>query len=310
MSLMRSLLLAGSQSPWLRAHATRYPFVRRSVSRFMPGERLEDALAAARGLQGRGASAILTCLGENVRDAAAAEAVKRHYLDVLEQVAAAGLPAQISVKLTQLGLDLGSEEHVDHLLALLERAEATRGFVWIDMESSAYVDATLEAFRRARRASSRVGVALQAYLRRTASDLEALLPLDPAIRLVKGAYAEPVERAFAAKREVDQSYFSLATRFLSAAGGRAGALLGIATHDRHLVQGLRAFAVEHGVPAAGYEFEMLYGIQRRLQAQLLDEGCALRVLISYGEYWFPWYMRRLAERPANVLFLVRSLLSG
>jgi proline dehydrogenase len=350
MSLMRSALLAGSQNAWLREHATRYPFVRRSVSRFMPGERLEDALDAARGLHQRGASSILTCLGENVRDAGEAEAVKRHYLEVLERVADAALPAQISVKLTQLGLDLRDGRHIDHLLELLERAgragsfvwidmessvkptqlgldldrelclahlkvlveraERHGNFVWIDMESSAYVDATLEAFRRARAASPRVGVALQAYLRRTAADLESLLPLDPAVRLVKGAYREPAGTAFPRKRDVDESYLALATRFLAATRGREQAQLAIATHDPRLVAELRAFVEAQGLGWSGCEFAMLYGIQRRLQARLLQAGLPLRVLISYGEYWFPWYMRRLAERPANVLFMLRSLLGG
>jgi proline dehydrogenase len=310
MSLMRSALLAGSQNAWLREHATRYPFVRRSVSRFMPGERLEDALDAARGLHQRGASSILTCLGENVRDAGEAEAVKRHYLEVLERVADAALPAQISVKLTQLGLDLRDGRHIDHLLELLERAGRAGSFVWIDMESSAYVDATLEAFRRARAASPRVGVALQAYLRRTAADLESLLPLDPAVRLVKGAYREPAGTAFPRKRDVDESYLALATRFLAATRGREQAQLAIATHDPRLVAELRAFVEAQGLGWSGCEFAMLYGIQRRLQARLLQAGLPLRVLISYGEYWFPWYMRRLAERPANVLFMLRSLLGG
>jgi proline dehydrogenase len=310
MGLMRSALLAGSQSGWLRLHATRYPFVRRSVSRFMPGERLQDALEAARQLQARGASSILTCLGENVDDPGQAAAVARHYLEVLDRIADARLPAQVSVKLTQLGLDLGDGRHLDHLLALLARADATGGFVWIDMESSRYVDATLEAFRAARRASARVGVALQSYLRRTPADLESLLAPASAVRLVKGAYREPAAVAFPRKREVDEAYFALAARFLEAAAERPGGLLGIATHDPRLVARLRTLIAERAVPAAAYEFEMLYGIQRGLQAQLLEAGHALRVLVSYGEHWFPWYMRRLAERPANVWFLLRSLLSG
>jgi proline dehydrogenase len=308
MGLMRTLFLAGSRSAWLRERATRYSFVRRSVSRFMPGETLLDALRATRALQDKGMSAVLTQLGENVADAAEADAVKRHYLDVMEQATARGLDAQISVKPTQLGLDLDPQLCRAHLGALLQRAEERRSFVWIDMESSAYVDATLDLFRAARAASSRVGVCLQAYLRRTPADVEALLPLRPALRLVKGAYQEPAERAFPRKADVDAAYLSLATRILGQPGGPE--MLAIGTHDRHLIDRLRATIAERGVPSAAYEFEMLYGIQRALQSRLVEGGDRLRILISYGTYWFPWYMRRLAERPANVAFVARNLFSG
>ena len=305
---MRKLLLAGSTNPWLREKATKTAFVRRSVSRFMPGETLEDALVAARGLQDKGATSVLTQLGENVADAGEADAVQRHYLDVLEQAAARGLDAQISVKPTQLGLDLDPQLCRAHLAALLKRAEERRNFVWIDMEGSDYVDATLDLFRGARAVSSRIGVCLQAYLRRTPADLEGLLPLRPALRLVKGAYQEPADRAFPRKEDVDAAYLELATRILGQPGGPE--MLAIGTHDPRLIERLRAVAKERGVPRAAYEFEMLYGIQRALQARLVEGGDRLRVLISYGSYWFPWYMRRLAERPANVGFVVRNFFSG
>jgi len=310
MGMMRSVLLAGSQSVWLRESAMRYPFVRRSVSRFMPGERLEDALGAAGDLQREGVGTILTHLGENLTDLGQAGEVTRHYLQVLDQVAGARLDAQISVKLTQLGLDLDAGLCFENLMALVKRAEASRNLIWIDMESSGYVDVTLELFRRARVESPRVGVCLQAYLRRTAADLESLLPLGPAIRLVKGAYMEPPDRAFPRKRDVDENYFALAARFLGASTRVRGALLGIATHDPRLVDRLQAFVASAHVPPAAFEFEMLYGIQRGLQRTLRGQGRRLRVLISYGEHWFPWYMRRLAERPANVLFVMKNVLAG
>ena len=310
MALMRSVLLAGAQSVWLRERASRFPFVRRSVSRFMPGEQLEDALQAAGGLKGAGTGTILTYLGENLSDAAAARDVTREYLQVLARVGDLGLDTQISVKPTQLGLDQDPGFCFENLMTLVERAAAGGNFVWIDMESSSYVDATLDLFRRARAASPRVGVCLQAYLRRTAADLESLLPLGSAIRLVKGAYREPPDLAFPRKRDVDERFFSLATRFLAEGPRHEGSLLGIATHDPRLVDRLRAFASASGVPPGAYEFEMLYGIQRPLQARLVEGGGRLRVLISYGDYWFPWYMRRLAERPANVLFVARNLLTG
>jgi proline dehydrogenase len=310
MSIMRSVLLAGAESVWLRERAMRYPFVRRSVSRFMPGETMSEALDACRRQEtDRGTGTILTHLGENLASLREAEEVTRHYLELMERIRAAGLNAQVSVKLTQLGLDLGAEACARNLDVLIGAAEASGNTVWIDMESSKYVDATLDLFRRARERSPRTGVCLQAYLRRSAADLESLLPLAPAIRLVKGAYREPPEIAYPKKADVDQNYFTLASRMLEA--GRAdGTLTGIGTHDERLIDRLRLVIAERQVPRSRYEFEMLYGIQRPLQARLVREGAPLRVLISYGEFWFPWYMRRLAERPANVMFVAKSMLGG
>jgi proline dehydrogenase len=307
MAIARKLLLAASASAWLRDRATRAPFVRRSVARFMPGERVEDALAAAREQQPLHIGAILTRLGENVTRIDEAEAVTRHYLDVMAAAQAAGLDAQISIKPTQLGLDLDKTMCARHLETLVERA-SLGSFVWIDMESSPYVDPTLNLFRRIRERSPRVGVCLQAYLRRTPGDIESLLPLGPAVRLVKGAYLEPADIAFPAKREVDESFYRLSCRLLDDTAQRAGTCLHIATHDPTLIQRLNGFISDHRVPAGAYEYAMLYGIQRQLQLKLAKEGRRVRVLISYGDYWFPWFMRRLAERPANIWFVVRNLI--
>jgi len=186
-------------------------------------------------------------------------------------------------------------------------AEQRNNVLWIDMEYSRYVDPTLELYRRARARSSRVGVALQAYLYRTAQDVESLIPLGPAIRIVKGAYLEPPEVAFPKKSDVDANYFKLCSRLLSPEARKPGSLLHIATHDIPLADRLAAYIADHAVPSSAYEFAMLYGIQRGQQARLAREGRRLRVLISYGEYWFPWYMRRLAERPANMWFVVRTM---
>ncbi len=307
MGLMRNVLLWGSQQAWLRERAMRRPFVRRSVARFMPGELLEDALGAARALGAQGTPTILTHLGENLTDPAEADRVRAHYLEALESIQRAGLDAQISVKLTQLGLDLAPENCQANLRALVQRAEAIGNFVWIDMESSEYVDRTLEQYRQALSRSSSVGICLQSYLRRTGADLEALLPLGPAIRLVKGAYKEPREVAFPRKPDVDENFFALAQRFLSADPLPAGALLAVGTHDPRLIARITGLIAARPVLRHHVEFEMLYGIQPRLQQRLVGAGQRLRVLISYGEWWFPWYMRRLAERPANVLFVVGNL---
>jgi proline dehydrogenase len=307
MSLMRKVLLASSTNPWLRERATRAAFVKRSVRKFMPGERIEDALAAARQLQPSGINTILTALGENLTHAEEAEEVTQHYLDVFDQVAAAGLDAHVSVKPTQLGLDLDRAMCERNLDRLLERAEERRNFLWIDMEYSRYVDPTLDLYRRSRAKSARIGIALQAYLYRTAKDVESLLPLGPAVRIVKGAYLEPPDVAYPKKSDVDENFYRLCVRLMSPDAQRAGALLHIATHDVALADRLAVYAREHNVPRSAYEFAMLYGIGVGQQRRLAAEGKRLRVLISYGEYWFPWYMRRLAERPANVWFVVKNL---
>src|ERR1700704_3335122 len=215
MSLMRSMLLAASQNQWLRHRAAHYPFVRRTVSRFMPGETLDDALGAAQILGGKRIAAVFTHLGENIKDRSEAQQVTKHYLGVLEHIREKGLQAEISVKLTQLGLDLSPDLCFEHLETIVERARED-SIVWVDMEASNYVDATLDLYRRALMAHPNVGICLQAYLHRTKDDLAKLLPLRPSIRLVKGAYNEPSEIAFPLKQDVDESYFELAKQMLRA----------------------------------------------------------------------------------------------
>jgi proline dehydrogenase len=307
MSLIRNIVLAGSTNRWLRERATKTAFVRRSVSRFMPGEQIEDALRAAAELKPQGITTILTKLGENLAAIDEAEEVTLHYLDVLDRIDRSGLDAHISIKPTQLGLDFDRAVCERNLDRLIERADALENFVWIDMESSAYVDRTIELFRRARARTARVGIALQAYLYRTENDVDALVPLGAAIRIVKGAYLEPSSIAFPKKADVDANYFKLCTRLLSPDARKPGALLHIATHDIALADRLAAYIGDRKIPTSAYEFAMLYGIQRGQQLRLAREGRRLRVLISYGEYWFPWYMRRLAERPANIWFVVRTM---
>jgi proline dehydrogenase len=306
-SIARNLLLAASTNQWLRERAPRMPFVRQSVARFMPGERLDDALAAAEAQQNEGIGALLTRLGEDVTTRAEAEEVTRHYLDVLDRIDSTGLDAQVSIKPTQLGLGLDTELCHENVQRLVDRARERRRLLWIDMESARYVDATLDLFRRMRLGSPFVGLALQAYLYRTERDVESLLPLGVALRLVKGAYLESPDIAYPKKKSVDEAYERLARRILIE-HHRAGALLHIATHDGPLIERLTRFITALQIPPTAYEFAMLYGIQQPRQRQLVAAGQRLRVLISYGEYWFPWYMRRLAERPANFWFVAKHLL--
>jgi len=307
--MMRGALLWASRNNWLRERATQYDFVRRSVSRFMPGEQIANALAAARTLEDQGLGTVFTHLGENVSTAAEAESVTRHYQEALEQIHAAGLHSEPSVKLTHLGLDLSHELCQANVEKIIQAAGAG-SIVWIDMESSPYVDVTLDLYRRLRRAYSNVGVCLQAYLYRTADDLTSLLPIGAAVRLVKGAYLEPPKVAFPRKQDVDENYFALAQKLLSPKARSSGVQAAIATHDLGLIHRVETLASAEGPAAENFQFQMLYGIQRAEQLRLVRDGWRAAVLISYGTFWFPWYMRRLAERPANVTFVIRNLLGG
>ena len=311
MSVMRKVLLAMSTSPFLREQATQRAFVRKSVSAFMPGEKIEDAVQAAATLKPHGITTILTRLGEGVTKLDEAERVTQHYLDVLDQVKAAGLEAQISVKPTQLGLDLDAAQCQRNLDRICEKAGRLGNVpVWIDMENSPYVEPTLALYRASKARYQGVGIAIQAYLYRTAKDVESLIPLGPAIRIVKGAYLEPPEVAYPKKSDVDENFFTLCCRLLKEDAQKAGVLLHIATHDPSLTDRLLKHIDTFKVPPSAYEFAMLYGIQRNQQLRLAQSGRPIRVLISYGEYWFPWYMRRLAERPANITFVLKNLFGG
>ena len=310
MSVLRSMLLAGSENAWLKRQATRRRFVRRAVSRFMPGETIDDALVAARQLAPLGMGTIVTNLGENVNDRAEANAEVEHYAGVVRAIQASGLDAEISVKLTHLGLDLDPACADRNLARICELARPLPGRVWVDMEGSAYTERTIEAYRRARRLFPNVGLALQAYLRRTAADLAGLIPEGAAIRLVKGAYNEPAAIAFEKMSEVNESFFDLARTLLGEEARKAGAWLTVGTHDPELISRIAAHAESAGRSKDEWEYAMLYGIRRDEQQRMRAAGHRVRVLISYGSSWFPWYMRRLAERPANLWFVARSAFSA
>jgi len=319
MSIFRNVLLAASENRWLRERAVRFPFVRRAVTRFMPGETFEDALAASRAL---GVGTVLTRLGENLRNAAEAADVARHYREVLDRIhgasrgdrsdgpapaAGQSLDVEISVKLTQLGLDFSREECEAHLHELARHAQSLGNWVWVDMESTAYTQVTLDIYRRLRSAFPNTGLCVQSYLYRTADDIESLIALGSGIRLVKGAYREPPDKAFPKKEDVDESYFRLAERLLSDGAREKGVRAIFGTHDPALIRRIEAHGRSLGRKPDQIEFQLLYGIGRSEQLRLSAAGYRFRVLISYGEAWFAWYMRRLAERPANVLFVLKSL---
>ena len=304
---MRQLFLWAARNRWLREHLPQMPFMRRAVRRFMPGETLADALGAAIPLQAAGIRTLYTRLGENLEDLAAASEVADHYIGAIDQIVAAGIDGEVSVKPTQLGLDLDADACLAHLVRIAEHAAAAGSYLWIDMEGSSYCEATISLYERLRAVQPKTGICLQAYLRRTAADIERLRPLDPAIRLVKGAYDEPASIAYTNRRSVDANYLGLAVRFLLDSRGRP-IRLGLGTHDVSLIEQIADQVAAAGIGRDGYEVEMLFGIREDQQYRLAAAGYRVQALIAYGEAWYPWYMRRLAERPANVVFAVRQLL--
>ena len=308
MTIARNLLLRAAESRWLADQMARRRFAQRAVRRFMPGETLDAALTAAQALAAHKLGSLITQLGEGVFTADQAAAVRDHYLDAFDQIAARKLPTAVSIKPTQLGLDQSEAECRAHLVALADRAQATGSVLWIDMEDSSYVDRTLGLYRAVHARHPAAGIAIQTYLRRTPGDIEALLPLAPTIRLVKGAYSEAPAVAFPSKREVDVAFFDLGRQLLEAAArGQATPIFG--THDMVLIERLVAAARDIGVADGGYEIHMLYGIGVDNQRSLVSHGRVVKTLISYGSAWFKWYMRRLAERPANIWFVLKSVVS-
>ena len=304
---MRRIFLWAAKNGWLKTRLPRFRFMQRAVRRFMPGETLASALDAAAPLEAAGIGTMYTRLGENLTSLGEADAVADHYIEVFEAIAARGYRGEVSVKPTQLGLDHDADRTLAHLTRLAEKAAQTGSYLWIDMEGSNYVEPTIRLYERLREVQPRTGICLQAYLKRTPSDVERLRPLDPSIRLVKGAYDEPDAIAYRDKRQVDASYLALAVDILKTGRDRP-IRLGLGTHDVALIEQIAEQVAASGVPRDGFEIEMLYGIRSREQYRLAKAGYRVQTLIAYGDAWYPWYMRRLAERPANVAFAIRSLL--
>ncbi|MEJ2502590.1 MAG: proline dehydrogenase family protein [Gemmatimonadota bacterium] len=294
--MMRAALLRMSRSESIERWVKSREFARAAVRRFMPGEELGDALEAAGRMTRRGLGIVLTELGENVTTPEQATAAATDYARALDRIADRSLDAEISVKPTHLGLDLGPDVARENVALLARAADTADSMVWVDMEDSSYVDRTLELVRSVREKSNRIGVCLQAYLHRTPDDLAALMEDPPVrVRLVKGAYREPPEHAIQRKKDVDERYHDLAATILRDRDYVSDAVPAFGTHDDRLIERIR-------------EFHMLYGIRGDLQEWLTAAGAEVRVLISYGAHWYPWYLRRLAERPANLWFVAKQLI--
>jgi proline dehydrogenase len=305
---MRRLLLWMARNAWLREHLPRLWFAKRAVRRFMPGEDVASALDAADRFRAEGMPTLITRLGENVTSLDEADAVAGHYLELLGLIRARDLDAEVSVKLTQFGYDIDVEHALALCARIAERSAETGKTFWIDMEGSAYCEGTIALYERLKADHPNTGICLQSYLRRSAADVQRLLPLDPQIRLVKGAYAEPATIAYQRRQEVDSNFVALAVSLLEAVRAGRNVRVGLGTHDVRLIEQIAEHAAAMGLPKTSFEIEMLYGIRMDQQRRLTREGYVVRDLISFGEAWYPWYMRRLAERPANVIFALRQMI--
>ena len=295
-----------AQSRTLKTLASRYGMRKPSsfARRFIAGETVAEAIEAARAVEARGLAVSLDLLGESVSTLTDADAATRGYLDVIDAVIASGIERNVSLKLTQLGLDVDKASAIDNLRKILERADPAGFFVRIDMENSPYTEVTLEIFETLwSHGHKKIGVVLQSALYRSEEDVARINALGGRVRLVKGAYKEPKTAAHQKKADVDAAYARMLKRLLS-----EGRYPAIATHDPVMIELARSYAREHQIAPDRFEFQMLYGIRRDLQARLVKEGYRVRVYIPFGREWFPYFMRRLGERPANVMFVVRGVL--
>ncbi|WP_119069451.1 proline dehydrogenase family protein [Aggregatilinea lenta] len=305
--MLRSLLLYLAQATWAKSWVMRLGIAQRTAYRFVAGDTLDDAMIVVRNLNQKGMDVTLDYLGESVFDEASAREAADAYVTMLDCIAAEDVNATASLKLTQLGLGVSEALCLDNLRRILTCARGHGNHITIDMEGSDTTDATLDVFRTLRAEGfDNVGIVIQAYLYRSDADLRALAAEGSFVRLCKGAYKEPPDRAFAEKTDVDANYVHLTQQFLSAAHCEQGAYLGIATHDEAMIRAAQAHIRAQSIPSTCFEFQMLYGIRARLQQQIRDDGYRIRLYVPYGTQWYPYFMRRLAERPANVWFILSN----
>jgi proline dehydrogenase len=303
--ISRAALLYLSQKNELKDFFSKLPGFNQVTRRFIAGENIDDAIAAILELNRAGVTATFDHLGESTTSRAEAESDVREYLRVLDRIDATGVNSNVSVKLTQLGLDIDEDYCLQNTRRIVEAAKRLDNFVRIDMEDSSKTDATLRIFKRLYGEYGNVGIVLQAYLYRTEKDVDDVLAIGARIRLCKGAYKEPEEVAFPQKSDVDANFVRLMRKLL-----KSGVYHGIATHDERMIRATKEFAASEGVSGAAFEFQMLYGVRRDLMLKLAREGYQVRTYVPYGEHWYPYFMRRLAERPANVWFVLKNLFKG
>jgi len=304
----RNILLWGSRNEWMKKNIPKFHFVRRAVKKFMPGELPDDAIEATRELLKHNIPTTFTHLGENINDLMEAEKSVNHYIKLLDRINKEQLDIEISIKLTQIGFDLSFDKTLDYFKKIVQRAKEHSNNVFIDIEDSSYVDKTIQFYTQVKENFNNVGLCLQSYLYRTMDDVKKMIDFNPWIRLVKGAYNEPENISFRKKKNVDENFFELSKYLLRQIKER-GIRVAFGTHDLILHEKIIEESKKVGLENKDLEFQMLYGIKVREQFKLANEGFNVRTLISYGEFWYPWYMRRLAERPANVGFVLKNLLS-
>ncbi len=305
--LTRSALLYLARQEGLKDFATRFSLFKKMTTRFVAGENIDEAVAAIRELNAHGCTASFDHLNESVSNAAEAEDEVREYLDILERIDETGIQSNVSIKLTQFGLAIDPELAYKNARRVVEVAARSGNFVRVDMEQSAFTQITIDIFKRLRSefGLNEVGIVLQSYLRRTYDDAKELSQLPARIRICKGAYNEPEGVAFPEKKDVDDNYVRVMKLLLS-----SGTYHGIATHDPKMINATIRYAKQEKIPKSAFEFQMLYGIRRYLQDQLARDGYNMRVYVPYGKHWYPYFMRRLAERPANVWFVLKNMLKG
>ncbi|UCH65546.1 MAG: proline dehydrogenase family protein [Ignavibacterium sp.] len=308
MEIGRNILLWGSTNDWMKKNVPNFKFVKRAVKRFIPGETASDALDATRELTQININTTFTYLGENIKELQEAEQTADHYFQLIDRIYREELDIEISLKLTQIGFDLSFNKTLLLFKQIVRKAKECNNNVWIDMEDSTYVDKTIEFYKKIKDEYDNVGLCLQAYLFRTMDDIKNMMDINPWIRLVKGAYNEPDTIVFTDKRKVDENFFDI-SKYLLGQIQKSGIRAAFATHDINLVGQIKSEAERLDISKNATEFQMLYGIRSREQYQIAEEGYNVRTLISYGEAWYPWYMRRLAERPANVGFIIKNLIS-
>jgi proline dehydrogenase len=303
--MLKAAFLWLSEQPSIFRFVRKNPLARKLASRFVAGETIDEAITALRDLNSSGLSASLDLLGESVLHAEEANRACQTYLDILDRIHGAQANANVSVKLTQMGLDIDEQLCLRNMRAIIRNAKQYGSFVRIDMEQSTYTARTLQLFTDVLHPEfgNTVGVVLQSYLRRTAADVDAMIALGARVRLCKGAYKEPEDVAFPDKKDVDANYVACMERLIE-----RGNYPGIATHDVKIIEHATAFIKKNRIPAARYEFQMLYGVRRDLQYRLHREGHNLRVYVPFGTHWYPYLMRRLAERPANIAFITTNIL--
>lgn len=289
----------------LKEVLSRFPGFKQITRRFIAGENIDDAIEAIRELNSLGITASFDHLGESISSPAEAESDVVEYLHVLERIDAMRINSNVSVKPTQVGLDIDEALCLRNIERIVEGAAKYGNFVRIDMEDSQRIDATLRIFYDLKSRFENVGIVLQSYLYRTEKDLDDVLAIGGRVRLCKGAYDEPAEVAFPDKADVDANFVSLMRTML-----KSGIYHGIATHDEAMIKATRDFAAHEGIANENFEFQMLYGIRRELQIRLAKAGYRMRTYVPYGEYWYPYFMRRLAERPANIWFVAKNILRG